>query len=138
MRRHEVAAERLIGWLRAAIGLCTFVTVIAAGHVLRQLTGVHLDLFERDAWIAALAFLVLGAVSVALAVPQRWRHSYAYLFMVLDVALVSLPGQWPASAGWSRLRLRAAGGRRDTGIRLDEHRATNLEPSSESQHLRTS
>jgi adenylate cyclase len=88
MRRHEVAAERLIGWLRVAIGVCIFVTVIAAARVLDELTGVRLDLFERNAWIAAVAFVVLGAVSIALAVPQRWRHGYAYLFMVLDVGIV--------------------------------------------------
>ena len=88
MRRHQVAAERLIGWLRVAIGLCIFVTVIAADHVLHRLTGVSLDLFERNAWIASLGFLAVGAASVVLAVPQRWHHGFAYLFMVLDVGLV--------------------------------------------------
>jgi adenylate cyclase len=88
MRRHEVAAERLIGWLRVAIGACIFVTVIAADHVLRQWTGVSLDLFERNAWIASFGFLTIGAASIALAVPQRWHHGLAYLFMVLDVGLV--------------------------------------------------
>lgn len=88
MRRHEVAAERLIGWLRVAIGACIFTTVIVADHVLRQLTGVSLDLFVRNAWIASLGFLVTGAASIVLAVPQRWHHGFAYLFMVLDVGLV--------------------------------------------------
>ncbi|MDR7039605.1 MULTISPECIES: adenylate/guanylate cyclase domain-containing protein [Methylobacterium] len=88
MRRHEVAAERLIGWLRVAIGLCVFVTVIVADHVMLRWTGVSLDLFMRNAWIAALGFLSVGAVSIGLAVPQRWRHGYSYLFMVLDVGLV--------------------------------------------------
>jgi adenylate cyclase len=88
MRRHEVAAERLIGWLRVAIGLCVFVTVIAADRVLLELTGISLDLFERNAWIASLGFLLVGAVSIVLAVPQRWHHGFAYLFMVLDVGLV--------------------------------------------------
>src|SRR3954447_427712 len=88
MRRHQVAAERLIGWLRVAIGVCIFVTVIAADYVLGQLTGVSLDLFERNAWIAALGFLAVGAASIVLAVPQRWHHGFAYLFMVLDVGLV--------------------------------------------------
>ena len=49
MRRHEVAAERLIGWMRVAIGICIFVTMIATDHLLRQLFGVSLDLFERSA-----------------------------------------------------------------------------------------
>ncbi|GJE46355.1 hypothetical protein [Methylobacterium soli] len=49
MRRHEVAAERLIGWLRVAIGTCVFVTVIAASQVLHQLTSVSLDVFEHNA-----------------------------------------------------------------------------------------
>ncbi|MBZ6076116.1 adenylate/guanylate cyclase domain-containing protein [Microvirga puerhi] len=88
MRRHEVAAERLIGWLRVAIGVCVFITVIAADHVLIQLTGETLALFQRNAWIASFGFLVVGAASILLAVPQRWRHAYAYLFMVLDVGLV--------------------------------------------------
>jgi adenylate cyclase len=88
MRRHEVAAERLIGWLRVAIGGCIFVTVIAADYVLRQWTGVSLDLFERNAWIASLGFLVAGTASIMLAVPQRWHHGFAYLFMALDVGLV--------------------------------------------------
>ncbi|WP_407526758.1 adenylate/guanylate cyclase domain-containing protein [Methylobacterium oryzisoli] len=88
MRRHEVAAERLIGWLRVAIGLGVFVTVIAADRVLHRLTGVSLDLFERNAWVASLGFLLVGAASIALAEPQRWRHGFAYLFMVLDVGLV--------------------------------------------------
>jgi adenylate cyclase len=88
MRRHQVAAERLIGWLRVAIGLCIFVTVIAADYVLGQLTGVSLDLFERNAWIAALGFLAVGAASIVLAMPQRWHPGFAYLFMVLDVGLV--------------------------------------------------
>ncbi|WP_457092667.1 adenylate/guanylate cyclase domain-containing protein [Microvirga sp. P5_D2] len=88
MRRHEVAAERLIGWLRVAIGVCVFVTVIAADRVLLYLTGVSLGLFERNAWIASLGFLLVGAVSIMLAEPQRWRHGFAYLFMVLDVGLV--------------------------------------------------
>ncbi|AWB20709.1 adenylate/guanylate cyclase domain-containing protein [Methylobacterium currus] len=88
MRRHEVAAERLIGWLRVGIGACVFVTVIAASHLLHELAGVSLGLFEHNAWIAALGFLAIGAASIALAVPQRWRHAYAYLFMVLDVGLV--------------------------------------------------
>ncbi len=88
LRRHEVAAERLIGWLRVAIGVCIFVTVIAASHVLLQLTGVSLDLFERNAWIASLGFLAIGAASIVLAVPRRWHHGFAYLFMVLDVGLV--------------------------------------------------
>ncbi|AWN49380.1 adenylate/guanylate cyclase domain-containing protein [Methylobacterium terrae] len=88
MRRHEVAAERLIGWLRVGIGACVFVTVIAAGHVLDGAVGASLALFQRNAWIAALGFLLVGAASLALAVPQRWHHGYAYLFMVLDVGLV--------------------------------------------------
>jgi adenylate cyclase len=88
MRRHEVAAERLIGGLRVAIGVCIFVTVIAAERLLRQWTGVSLDLFERNAWIASLGFLSTGLVSIVLAVPQRWHHGFAYLFMTLDVGLV--------------------------------------------------
>ncbi|WP_162820690.1 adenylate/guanylate cyclase domain-containing protein [Microvirga calopogonii] len=88
MRRHEVAAERLIGWLRVAIGICIFVTVIAADNMLRHWTGVSLDLFERNAWIASLGFLAVGACSIVLAVPQRWHHGFAYLFMVLDIGLV--------------------------------------------------
>jgi adenylate cyclase len=71
-----------------AIGLCVFVTVIAADRVLVELTGISLDLFERNAWIASLGFLLVGAVSIVLAVPQRWRHGFAYLFMVIDVGLV--------------------------------------------------
>src|SRR6185503_8464842 len=50
--------------------------------------GVSLGLFERNAWIASLGFLLVGAVSIMLAEPQRWRHGFAYLFMVLDVGLV--------------------------------------------------
>ncbi|ACL58373.1 adenylate/guanylate cyclase domain-containing protein [Methylobacterium nodulans] len=88
MSRHEVAAERLIGWLRVAIGICIFVTVIAADHVLRHLVDVSLDSFERNAWIASLGFLLIGAASIVLAEPQRWHHGFAYLFMVLDVGLV--------------------------------------------------
>src|SRR4051794_38589018 len=88
MRRHEVAAERLIGWLRVTIGLCIFVTVIATDHLLRQFAGVSLDLFERSAWIASLGFLVIGSASILLAVPQRWHHEFAYLFMMLVVGLV--------------------------------------------------
>ena len=88
MRRHEVAAERLIGWLRVGIGVCVFVTVIAASHVLHELAGVSLGVFQHNAWIAALGFLIAGAASIVLAVPQRWHHGYAYLFMVLDVGLV--------------------------------------------------
>src|SRR5690349_9101197 len=87
MRRHQVAAERLIGWLRVAIGICVIVTVIA-DHVLSQFTGLSLDLYERNAWIAALGSVTIGAVSISLAVPQRWHHGLAYVFMVLDVALV--------------------------------------------------
>jgi len=88
MRRHAVAAERLIGCLRIAIGICIFVTVIVADDALRYLTGVSLDLFERNAWIASVGFLMIGAVSIVLAVPERWRHGFSYLFMVLDIALV--------------------------------------------------
>ncbi|MFE1599945.1 adenylate/guanylate cyclase domain-containing protein [Methylobacterium sp. ID0610] len=88
MRRHEVAAERLIGWLRVAIGLCILVTVIAADHVLHVWVSVSLDLFTHNAWIAASGFLATGAVSIVLAVPQRWHHVFAYLFMALDVGLV--------------------------------------------------
>lgn len=88
MRRHEVAAERLIGWLRVAIGVCVFVTVIAADRVLLYLTEVSLGLFERNAWIASFGFLTVGAVSITLADPRRWRHGFAYLFMMLDVGLV--------------------------------------------------
>jgi len=88
MRRHEVAAERLIGWLRVAIGLCVFTTVILADRILLRLTGMTLDMFERNAWIASFGFLLVGAVSIVLAVPQRWRHGFAYLFMVMDVGLV--------------------------------------------------
>src|SRR5689334_2427281 len=88
MHRHEVAAERRIGWLRVTIGICIFVTVIGANNLLRQWTGVSLDLFEHNAWIASLGFLVIGAVSIVLAVPQRWHHGLAYLFMVLDIGLV--------------------------------------------------
>lgn len=88
MRRHEVAAERLIGWLRVGIGACVFVTVIAAHHVLDAWADASLGVFQRNAWIAALGFLGAGAASLALAVPQRWRHGYAYLFMALDVGLV--------------------------------------------------
>ncbi|MEA1833660.1 adenylate/guanylate cyclase domain-containing protein [Methylobacterium durans] len=88
MRRHEVAAERLIGWVRVAIGICVFVTVIVADQVMLRWTGASLDLFMRNAWIAALGFLAVGVVSIGLAVPPRWRHAYSYLFMVLDVGLV--------------------------------------------------
>ncbi|WP_162596299.1 adenylate/guanylate cyclase domain-containing protein [Methylobacterium sp. 17Sr1-1] len=88
MRRHEVAAERLIGWLRVGIGACVFVTVIVASDLLHALAGVSLGIFQRNAWIAALGFVGVGLVSIALAVPQRWRHAYAYLFMALDVGLV--------------------------------------------------
>ena len=88
MRRHEVAAERLMGWLRVAIGAGIFVTVIAASAVLDALASASLDAFERNAWIAALGFLAVGAVSIVLAVPQRWHHGFAYLFMALDVGLV--------------------------------------------------
>lgn len=88
MRRHEVAAERLIGWLRVAIGGCIFLTVIVASAVLSELTDASLDAFERNAWIASLGFLAIGAVSIVLAVPQRWHHAFAYLFMALDVGLV--------------------------------------------------
>ncbi|MFH6786424.1 MULTISPECIES: adenylate/guanylate cyclase domain-containing protein [Methylobacterium] len=88
MRRHEVAAERLIGWLRVGIGACVFVTVILASELLHDLAGVSLGIFQRNAWIAALGFLGIGAASIVLAVPQRWRHGYAYLFMALDVGLV--------------------------------------------------
>lgn len=122
MRRHEVAAERLIGWLRVAIGACIFVTVIAAENVLRELTGIRLELFERNAWIAAVGFLLLGAASIALADPRRWRHGFAYLFMVLDIALVlavvylaiggrGLPGNAVPSAPivWSAPLLLAVG-----------------------------
>lgn len=88
MRRHEVAAERLIGWLRVAIGICVILTVLVADRLLLQWTGVTLDLFQHNAWIASLGFLATGAASIALAVPQRWRHGFSYLFMVLDVGLV--------------------------------------------------
>ena len=74
MRRHEVAAERLIGWLRVAIGICVILTVLVADRLLLQWTGVTLDLFQHNAWIASLGFLATGAASIALAVPQRWRH----------------------------------------------------------------
>jgi adenylate cyclase len=49
---------------------------------------VSLDLFERSVWIASLGFLVIGSASILLAVPQRWHHGFAYLFVVLDVGLV--------------------------------------------------
>lgn len=88
MRRHEVAAERLIGWLRVVIGVCIFVTVIAADDLLRHLTGVSLELFEHNAWIASLGFLAAGVASIVLAVPHRWHHGFAYLFMAVDVGLI--------------------------------------------------
>jgi len=88
MRRHEVAAERLIGWLRVAIGICIILTVLVADQLLLRWTGVALDMFQHNAWLASLGFLATGAASVVLAVPQRWRHGFAYLFMVLDVGLV--------------------------------------------------
>ncbi len=88
MHRHEVAAERLIGWLRMAIGACVFVTVIVASAALRHQPGMAFDVFEHNAWIASLGFLASGSLSIVLAVPQRWHHAFAYLFMALDVGLV--------------------------------------------------
>ncbi|MBM6592591.1 adenylate/guanylate cyclase domain-containing protein [Microvirga pudoricolor] len=88
MRRHEVAAERLIGWLRVISGLCIFLTVIVADGIMDGFAPTPTGLFERNAWIASIGFLVLGAASILLAAPQRWRHAYAYLFMTLDVGLV--------------------------------------------------
>ena len=132
MRRHEVAAERLIGWLRVSSGACIFVTVIAADKALDWLTGIALNLFERNAWIAAFGFVFLGALSIILAVPQRWRHAYAYAFAVLDVGLLlsiavvavgerNLPGNALPSAPivWSAPLLLAFGALRyDVRIQL--------------------
>lgn len=88
MHRHEIAAERLIGWLRVAIGACVFVTAIVASAALRHHTGGTFDVFEFNAWVASLGFLAIGSISIVLAVPQRWHHGFAYLFMALDVGLV--------------------------------------------------
>jgi hypothetical protein len=42
------------------------------------LINLSLDLFERRAWIGSRSFLVIGAATILLEVPQRWQHGFGY------------------------------------------------------------
>ena len=88
LRRHEVAAEKIIAWIRIAIAAALAVALTSSTEIVEAATGLDFLRFEQSALFATMGFLVSGLAGLALANPARWRNGYAYVFVLADSVLV--------------------------------------------------
>lgn len=97
--REEIAAERLIAWIRigaaAAIGATFFATV----EVLEFLDLIEIPAapgprqagpasFQLRGIVSMIALFLTGALALFLARPGRWRSGYAYALAVIDAGIL--------------------------------------------------
>ena len=87
----EIAAERMIGWVRLALSLWLFaalaVSVIAV-EILDINLGTIRAMVRQVGLPTQIAFLIVGLLSLWIATPQRWRPWMAYVFVTTDALLI--------------------------------------------------
>jgi adenylate cyclase len=90
LRDYEVTGEKIIAWIRLSIGATLALALGGSTELVDAATGLHFARFEQNAILAIIGFAASGFIGLALASPSRWRPSYAYAFVLTDVALVLL------------------------------------------------
>jgi adenylate cyclase len=90
LRDYEVTGEKIIAWIRLSIGATLALALGGSTELVEAATGLHFARFEQNAILAIIGFAASGFIGLALASPSRWRPSYAYAFVLTDVALVLL------------------------------------------------
>lgn len=88
LRRYEVAAERIIAWIRLAIAATLAIALGGATELVEASTGLDFTRFEQNALFATIGFAVAGVTGLVLATPYRWKPALAYAFVLADAALV--------------------------------------------------
>jgi hypothetical protein len=92
--------------------VCAAIFCIAAMLAAFVLPGDHASTANGAApspWLPGAAALIAG--SIFMTAPKEWGWTTVAIYLVLDVAMISLVMQWSRSAGWSALhRLALAGG----------------------------
>lgn len=89
----EIAAERMIGWVRVALSLWLF-AALAVSFLAIELFNMDLGTLRsiaRQVGLGAqIAFLLVGLLALWVSTRSRWRPWMAYVFVTADALLIGL------------------------------------------------